>query len=222
MQLILLGPPGSGKGTLAADLEQIYRIPHISTGDIFRRMIREKTSLGLEAESYISRGELVPDQVTIRMVRTRLQESDCLEGFILDGFPRTIEQAKALDAILGQMGKKLTAVLNVVVSEELILHRLTGRRHCPECGRGYNMNTMPPRDDEQCDDCQVSLEQRDDDNPQTIRSRLQTYARQTLPLLEYYQKQDMMLDIDNSGKPGENLDDVKRQISKMQTKKREP
>lgn len=221
MYLVLLGPPGSGKGTLAEDLEKIYRIPHISTGDIFRGMISAKTDLGLQAERYINQGELVPDDITIRMIKTRLQEDDCSEGFILDGFPRTIYQAQALERILVQQEKTLTAVLNVVVSSELILYRLTGRRHCPQCGRSYNLNTMPPQKDELCDDCNVKLIRRDDDNPETIRQRLRTYQKQTKPLTEYYQRQNMMLDIDNSGRPGENLDQVQELINKKQNEGRE-
>ena len=212
MQLVILGPPGSGKGTLAADLVKIYQIPHISTGDIFRKMIKEKTPMGLKAQSYISQGLLVPDDVTIEMVRQRLQADDCAEGFMLDGFPRTIVQAEALDHIMKKAGKKISAVLNVIVSDDLILYRLSGRRICSGCGKGYNTHTMPPQKAGICDDCGEKLLQRDDDKEETVKERLETYRRQTKPLIEYYQKRKLVVPVDNSGKPGENTEDVRNDL----------
>ena len=199
MQLILLGPPGSGKGTLAADLEQLYEIPHISTGDIFRRNIREKTALGQEAETYIDSGALVPDALTITMVADRLEQDDCKRGFLLDGFPRTIVQADALARLSALQDKPLTAVLNLIVRDETILKRLSGRRMCPRCGRGYNIHSQKPRAAGICDDCQVTLVQRADDKEETILKRLQTYKEQTEPLIAYYRERGLLIDADNEG-----------------------
>ncbi|MDD2441243.1 MAG: adenylate kinase [Clostridiaceae bacterium] len=199
MQLILLGPPGSGKGTLAADLEQLYEIPHISTGDIFRRNIREKTALGQEAETYIDSGALVPDALTITMVADRLEQDDCKRGFLLDGFPRTIVQADALARLNALQDKPLTAVLNLIVRDETILKRLSGRRMCPRCGRGYNIHSQKPRAAGICDDCQVTLVQRADDKEETILKRLQTYKEQTEPLIAYYRERGLLIDADNEG-----------------------
>ncbi len=199
MQLILLGPPGSGKGTLAADLEQLYEIPHISTGDIFRRNIREKTALGQEAETYMNRGALVPDELTIAMVDDRLKQDDCKHGFLLDGFPRTIVQADALARLSALQDKPLTAVLNLIVRDETILKRLSGRRMCPRCGRGYNIHSQKPRAAGICDDCQVTLVQRADDKEETILKRLQTYKEQTEPLIAYYRERGLLIDADNEG-----------------------
>jgi len=199
MQLILLGPPGSGKGTLAADLEQLYEIPHISTGDIFRRNIREKTALGQEAETYIDSGALVPDALTITMVADRLEQDDCKRGFLLDGFPRTIVQADALARLNALQDKPLTAVLNLIVRDETILKRLSGRRMCPRCGRGYNIHSQKPCAAGICDDCQVTLVQRADDKEETILKRLQTYKEQTEPLIAYYRERGLLIDADNEG-----------------------
>ena len=199
MQLILLGPPGSGKGTLAADLEQLYEIPHISTGDIFRRNIREKTALGQEAETYMNRGALVPDELTIAMVDDRLKQDDCKHGFLLDGFPRTIVQADALARLSALQDKPLTAVLNLIVRDETILKRLSGRRMCPRCGRGYNIHSQKPSVTGICDDCQVTLVQRADDKEETILKRLQTYKEQTEPLIAYYRERGLLIDADNEG-----------------------
>jgi adenylate kinase len=199
MQLILLGPPGSGKGTLAADLEELYRIPHISTGDIFRRNIREKTALGQEAEAYINSGDLVPDTVTIAMVDARLAQDDCRQGFLLDGFPRTLVQADALGRMPVLRDKPLTAVLNLVVRDETIIKRLSGRRMCPKCGRGYNIHSQKPAVAGICDDCQAALTQRADDQEETVLKRLQTYKEQTEPLIAYYREQGLLFDADNEG-----------------------
>lgn len=212
MKLILLGPPGSGKGTLAADLARMYHIRHISTGDIFRQMIREETELGLKASSYIEAGQLVPDDLTIAMVRQRLAADDCRSGFMLDGFPRTLPQAEALERMTQSMNCRIDAVLNVQVPDELILKRLSGRRMCRGCGRGYNIYSMPPKQENICDVCGDELIQRSDDQPETIRQRLETYREQTEPLIDYYASRDLLIDVDNSGKVGENLPDVDRAL----------
>jgi adenylate kinase len=199
MQLILLGPPGSGKGTLATDLVELYQIPHISTGDIFRMNIAGKTALGCEVEAWIKRGALVPDELTIAMVKDRLDQEDCARGFLLDGFPRTIPQAEALQVMPAVRRLPLDAVINLQVSDETILHRLSGRRHCAGCGRNYNIISLPPESPGICDDCGKPLVQRADDHEETIIKRLQTYKRQTEPLIEHYRKQHLLIDIDNEG-----------------------
>ncbi|MDD2578948.1 MAG: adenylate kinase [Eubacteriales bacterium] len=212
MRLILLGPPGSGKGTLAVDLARLYHIRHISTGDIFRQMIREKTELGQKASVYIDAGQLVPDDLTIAMVQERLASEDCRDGFMLDGFPRTLPQAEALDRLTSDMNCRIDAVLNVQVPDDLILRRLSGRRMCRGCGRGYNIYSMPPKQENICDVCGDQLIQRSDDQPETIRQRLNAYREQTEPLIDYYAQRDLLLDVDNSGKIGENLPDVDRAL----------
>jgi adenylate kinase len=209
MQLILLGAPGSGKGTLAADLKSIYAIPHISTGDIFRKNISEKTELGIKAENYINNGQLVPDEITIEMVADRLSQVDCEQGFLLDGFPRTIPQADALAAILNDKGIKLTGVINVTISDELVLKRLTSRRVCSQCGASYNLISLPPEVNGICDKCGGQVVQRDDDHEETIKKRLETYHNQTKPLVDYYRNQNLIFDISNEGKPEDAVAAVK-------------
>lgn len=208
MQIVLLGAPGSGKGTLAADLVRFYHLPHISTGDIFRQNIKSKTPLGLTASEYISKGELVPDEVTIAMVADRLEQPSCADGFMLDGFPRTVAQAEALSTILAAMGKALTVVLNLEVKEQTIIDRLSSRRVCANCGRGYNVVSIPPKVAGVCDDCGGTLIQREDDKPETIKNRLQTYRRQTEPLIGYYRQQGLLVTIDNEGVVGSTNDQV--------------
>jgi adenylate kinase len=199
MQLILLGPPGSGKGTLAGDLARQYQIPHISTGDIFRQNIQAGTPLGQQASQYLSTGALVPDELTIALIEDRLGQSDCAGGFLLDGFPRTLPQAEALDRIMQHLNKSLTAVINLQVSDETIISRLSGRRLCSGCGRGYNLKSIPPRQEGICDVCGQSLIQRADDQAETVLKRLATYARQTEPLISHYRARRQLIDIDNEG-----------------------
>jgi len=218
MQIVLLGAPGSGKGTLAADLVKMYGLPHISTGDIFRQNIKGKTPLGLTASEYISKGELVPDEVTIAMVADRLAQPSCANGFMLDGFPRTVAQAEALTAILANLGQTLTAVLNLEVKEETIIERLSSRRVCADCGRGYNIVSIPSKVAGICDDCGGQLIQRDDDKPETIKNRLQTYRRQTEPLIGYYQEQGLLVTIDNEGEVGSTNDEVKAILDERSAK----
>ena len=205
MRLILLGAPGSGKGTMAADLVQKYQIPHISTGDIFRLNIKSKTALGLEAEQYIQKGALVPDSVTIAMVADRLEQQDCQKGFLLDGFPRTVTQAEALDELLERRQLALNAVVELELSDESILARLSGRRVCSACGKTYNLSSYKPRQEGICDDCGGSLYQREDDKPETIRQRLVNYYRQTLPLSDYYEQKKLLVRINNEGEVGSSL-----------------
>ncbi len=199
MQLILLGPPGSGKGTLAEDIANLYGIPHISTGAIFRASAAAGTPLGLAAEPYLQSGALVPDDLTNAMIKDRLSQPDSSLGFLLDGFPRTMPQAEKLDRLLARLDRPLTAVVNIVVKDETILRRLSGRRHCEVCGRSYNLSFLPPRQAGICDDCQGRLVQRADDKEEIIRQRLVTYKNQTEPLIGYYKSKGLLLEADNEG-----------------------
>lgn len=210
MKLILLGAPGSGKGTLAADLKTIYNIPHISTGDIFRKNIGDKTTLGLKASEYISKGLLVPDDLTIDMVTDRISQPDCINGFLLDGFPRTIPQADALAGILDKAGTSLTAVINVTISDELVLKRLSNRRVCSNCGFSYNLISLPPKQTGICDKCGGNVIQRDDDFEETITKRLATYHIQTQPLVDYYRHLGLLFDVSNDGKAEDALNKVRK------------
>ncbi len=210
MQLVLLGAPGSGKGTLAADLKNIYNIPHISTGDIFRKNISDNTELGSKANEYISKGQLVPDDITIDMVAERLSEPDCVNGFLLDGFPRTIPQADALADIMKRLDRDITAVINVTISDELVLRRLTNRRVCSKCGFSYNLISLPPKKDGICDKCGGEVIQREDDSEDTIRNRLATYHKQTQPLVEYYRDLGLIFDVSNEGRPEEAVKKVRQ------------
>jgi adenylate kinase len=196
MKLILLGPPGAGKGTQAKMLTEEFSIPQISTGDILRAAVKDGTAMGLKAKEYMDAGGLVPDEVVVGIVRDRLQEADCNNGFILDGFPRTVAQADALQASLQQMGKDLDRVISLDVDAEALVERLTGRRTCKDCGRGYHVTFDPSREEDKCDACGGTLFQRDDDQEETIRKRLQVYADQTSPLISYYRKADVLLELD--------------------------
>ena len=196
MKLILLGPPGAGKGTQAKMLTERFSIPQISTGDILRAAVKDKTPMGLKAKQYMDTGGLVPDEVVVGIVRDRLQEADCINGFILDGFPRTVAQADALQTSLEEMDKALDRVISLDVDAEALVERLTGRRTCKECGRGYHIKFDPPRVDALCDTCGGSLFQRDDDQEETIRKRLQVYADQTSPLISYYRDADVLIELD--------------------------
>lgn len=197
MRMILLGPPGAGKGTQAAILSATLKIPHISTGDIFRANIKGGTDLGLLAKSYIDAGKLVPDDVTTGIVASRLKEKDCESGFIMDGFPRTIPQAMMFDEMLEKLGSKVEAVINITVDDDVIINRLSGRRMC-SCGRTYHMKNNPPKIEGICDVCNSPLYIRDDDKEETIRERLKTYHKQTSPLVDYYQKKGLLKNFDGS------------------------
>ena len=209
MRLIFLGPPGVGKGTQAVKLSQKYGIPHISTGDALREAVARKTEIGLKAKSYMDRGALVPDEVVIGIIRERLDRDDCRSGFILDGFPRTVKQAEALDEILKTMRMELDAVLNVEAPDDVIIERLSGRRTCRSCGRVYHIIYMPPKKEGVCDVCGGELYQRDDDKPEAIARRLQVYKEQTAPLIEYYEGKGKLHRIDGS----QDVDGVFRQIT---------
>ncbi|NTV89473.1 MAG: adenylate kinase [Clostridiales bacterium] len=198
MRLVLLGAPGAGKGTQAVRLSKGYNIPQISTGDIFRYNIKNGTPLGKLAKEYIDKGGLVPDEVTIKIVKERLHQEDCKNGFILDGFPRTIPQAESLDMVLKEMGEALDYALNVDVADEVIVTRLSGRRVCQECGKIYHTITEPPKSEGICDLDGAAIIQRDDDKEETIRRRLQIYHNQTEPLIEFYGKQGKLATVEGN------------------------
>lgn len=193
--LVLLGPPGAGKGTQGERLVKDYQIPHISTGDIFRASIKAGTALGREAQKYMDAGELVPDEVVIGIVQERLEEGDTKAGFLLDGFPRTVSQADALDEFLQVAGRPLLAVINIAVDPEVLVTRLSGRRICKKCSAVYHITTKKPKIDGVCDHCEGQLMQRDDDREETVRKRLQVYTEQTEPLIRYYQEAGLLLSV---------------------------
>lgn len=198
MKIVLLGPPGAGKGTQAKSISNKYSIPHISTGDIFRKNISENTSLGIEAKSYMDKGQLVPDEVTINMVKDRLSQDDCNDGYLLDGFPRTVAQAKALDSFLKEKSEELDTALAISVPNEFILERMTGRRVCPSCGASYHIKFNPPADSKKCDLCGTDVIQRKDDTEETVKERLEVYGRETQPLIDYYDAQEKLATVDGT------------------------
>jgi adenylate kinase len=199
MNLILLGPPGAGKGTQAQMIVERYRIPQISTGDILRNAVKASTPLGLKAKAFMDRGQLVPDEVVIGIIDERLRAPDCNPGFILDGFPRTIAQAEALQSILTKIGKSIDHVINMEVDSEELVHRLTGRRTCKNCGAMFHVLFHPPKGEGVCDRCGGPLYQREDDKEETIRTRLREYQKQTAPLIEYYRQKNRLLSIQGMG-----------------------
>lgn len=210
MNLILLGGPGAGKGTQAKKLIDKYQIPQISTGDILRAAVKEGTPLGKKAKEYMDAGKLVPDEVVIGIVEERLKQPDCKKGFILDGFPRTVAQAEALDQALKKMGTALDHVISIEVDEEELVTRLTGRRTCknPNCGMMYHIKFNPPKKEGVCDKCGSELYQRDDDNETTVRSRLATYNQATKPLIDYYRNKGLLRPIQGVG----SIDDIFNKI----------
>ena len=198
MRLILLGPPGAGKGTQAKRVIEEFDIPHISTGDIFRKNIKEKTELGQKVEGLLAEGKLVPDELTIEIVWDRLDQEDCKNGFLLDGFPRTIPQAEALDEGLAKRGLKLDRVLNIDVDKDSLVKRLSGRRVCPNCGASYHIDNNTPKVEGICDVCQTPVIQREDDKEQTVLDRIKVYDSQTKPLVDFYNKQDLVFTVDGT------------------------
>ena len=204
MKIIMLGAPGAGKGTQAKRLAEKYHIPHISTGDIFRANIKEGTELGKKAKNYMDQGLLVPDELVVDLVADRIQKDDCKDGFILDGFPRTIPQAESLDAALAKMGGAMDYAIDVDVPDEDIVTRMGGRRACVGCGATYHVQFNPTRQDGICDSCGERLILRDDDKPETVQKRLDVYHEQTQPLIEYYSKAGILKTVDGTLK----MDDV--------------
>ncbi|WP_423408726.1 adenylate kinase [Heyndrickxia sp. MSNUG] len=195
MNLVLMGLPGAGKGTQADKIVVKYNIPHISTGDMFRAAIKGETELGLKAKSFMDKGELVPDEVTIGIVRERLSKDDCGKGFLLDGFPRTVAQAEALDTMLTDLGKKIDFVINIDVNQSILMERLTGRRICKNCGATYHLVFNPPSQEGVCDRCGGELYQRADDNAETVQNRLDVNIQQTKPLLNFYEDKGYLRNI---------------------------
>ncbi|MGN7941498.1 adenylate kinase [Virgibacillus sp. 6R] len=195
MNLVLMGLPGAGKGTQAERIVEKYDIPHISTGDMFRAAMKEETELGLQAKSFIDKGELVPDEVTIGIVRERLGKNDCQKGFLLDGFPRTVAQAEALEGILAELNKQIDYVINIDVNKDILMERLTGRRICKSCGATYHLVFNPPANEGKCDKCGGELYQRADDNEETVANRLEVNLKQTEPLLNFYNEKGYLRNI---------------------------
>ncbi|MCE5299732.1 MAG: adenylate kinase [Spirochaetia bacterium] len=210
MIAILLGPPGAGKGTYSAKLVNTFRIPQISTGDILRANVKEGTELGKKAKDYMDKGLLVPDELIVDLVEDRIKADDCKNGFLLDGFPRTVEQADALGGIFKKNKLSLDGVINIIVDRDVLFKRLTGRRMCKACGGNYNIYTLPPKADGKCDRCGGELYQRNDDKPETIENRLNVYEKQTAPLIAYYKKQGNLTDITASEG---SIDDIVRNIT---------
>ncbi len=208
VRVVLLGPPGAGKGTQAKLLRDRFEACQISTGDILRKAVADKSPLGKEAESYLSHGELVPDDVIVGLVGERLKQRDCAKGFVLDGFPRTLPQAESLEGILRAMALPLDGVLSIQVPHDVIVQRLAGRRNCQNCGALYHVNFDPPRDGETCDRCGGRLLQRDDDREETITTRLRVYESQTAPLANYYRERGNLREIDGVGK----VEDIQKRI----------
>lgn len=215
MDLVLMGLPGAGKGTQAEKIIAKYGIPHISTGDMFRAAIKEGTPLGKQAKQFMDAGELVPDEVTIGIVRERLAKSDCNDGFLLDGFPRTVPQAEALDAILQDMNRSIDYVININVDREKLLERLTGRRVCRSCGATYHMVFNRPKQDGVCDKCGGELYQREDDNEKTVANRLEVNINQQEPLLQYYEDTGVLQTVDGNRDIDEVFEDVDNLIGSL-------
>lgn len=214
MNIVLMGPPGAGKGTQAEVMARNLIVPHISTGDIFRANIKAGTELGQLANQYISKGDLVPDEVTMAMIKDRLAEDDCANGFILDGLPRTIGQADALEEILNEQGKKLDKVVNIDVPIEKLIERLSGRRVCRNCSQTYHLVNNPPTEAGRCDECGGELYQRADDSEETIKNRLDVYLAQSSPLIEYYQKKGLLLSVNGDQSINNVLTEVGRGLGK--------
>lgn len=214
MRLLIMGRPGAGKGTQAANIKEYYGIPHISTGDMFRAAIKEGTELGKLAKSYMDKGALVPDEVTIGIVKERLLKDDCKKGFLLDGFPRNVLQAEALDSFMKEQGISLDAVLDVNVDASILIRRIVGRRICKTCGATYHIDFNKPKKEGICDNCGTPLIQRADDTIETAGSRLEVYDKQTAPLLAYYEKQNLLKTINGDQELNKVFEDIKAVLAK--------
>ncbi|MCM1261109.1 MAG: adenylate kinase [Butyrivibrio sp.] len=198
MKIIMLGAPGAGKGTQAQMIADKYNIPHISTGDIFRENVKNGTELGIEAKKYMDKGLLVPDELTVKILLDRVAKDDCKNGYVLDGFPRTIPQAEVLDNALNELGEKIDYAINVDVPDENIIRRMSGRRACLSCGATYHIEHVPPKKEGICDKCGKELVQRDDDKEETVKNRLEVYHKQTQPLIEFYTKKGVLKTVDGT------------------------
>lgn len=215
MHLIIMGAPGSGKGTAAVDLVKIYDIPHISTGDMFREAIKNQTELGKLAKDLIDNGKFVPDEVTCGLVKERLQQEDCKKGFLLDGFPRNLNQAKALDEILKELNITLDAAINLEIEDSIIIDRIINRRLCSKCSASYNLVSLPPKKEGVCDVCGSPLITRKDDNKETIVTRLNVYNEQTKPLINYYSSTGKLLNINSNQEPKGTIKDIVEGLKNM-------
>lgn len=211
MRLIIMGPPGVGKGTQATKLEKQFGIPHISTGDIFRSLLRTEDKVGLEVRKYLDQGLLVPDELTNKVVEKRFKEDDINQGFILDGYPRNVFQADAFNTFLEKEDIQLDLVINIEADDELIVKRLSGRRVCPKCGKTYHLESNPPKHDNVCDIDQTKLIQREDDKPETIKKRLSIYHKQTKPLIEFYEKLGFLKSVNGEG----TIDETNQLVKKL-------
>lgn len=209
MRVILLGPPGAGKGTQAASIIEKYSVPHISTGDIFRKNIKEGTELGRKAKEFMDKGQLVPDSLVVEIVEDRLKESDCKNGFLLDGFPRTEAQADALDKVLENMNANLNKVINIKVDPAVLLERAVGRRICKSCGATYHITFNPAKVEGVCDKCEGELYQRSDDNEETVANRIKVYVDETSPLIDYYTKKNIIANVDGEQDIDKVFEDIK-------------
>ncbi len=198
MKIIMLGAPGAGKGTQAKMIAAKYQIPHISTGDIFRANIKNGTELGMEAKKYMDQGQLVPDELTVKILLDRVAQPDCSEGYVLDGFPRTIPQAEVLDNALNKLGDSIDFAIDVDVPDENIVRRMSGRRACLSCGATYHIEHIPPKQEGVCDTCGQPLVLRDDDKPETVLKRLKVYHEQTQPLIDFYTKKGVLRSVDGT------------------------
>lgn len=216
LRAVLLGPPGAGKGTQAVRLVEKYEIPHISTGDIFRKNIKEGTELGKKAQEYMNAGALVPDELVVDLVKDRLQQDDCKNGFLLDGFPRTIFQAEKLDEFLSESNLKMDIVINLKVEKEALIKRLTGRRVCKDCGASYHIVNIPPKKEGVCDICGGELIQRKDDNIETVENRINVYEEQTDPLIGYYKEAGSLVDFDGEASLDEVFDAIVQAIGEQE------
>ena len=216
LRAVLLGPPGAGKGTQAVRLVEKYEIPHISTGDIFRKNIKEGTELGKKAQEYMNAGALVPDELVVDLVKDRLQQDDCKNGFLLDGFPRTIFQAEKLDEFLSESNQKMDIVINLKVEKEALIKRLTGRRVCKDCGASYHIVNIPPKKEGVCDICGGELIQRQDDNIETVENRINVYEEQTAPLIGYYKEAGSLVDFDGEASLDEVFDAIVQAIGEQE------
>lgn len=208
MKIIMLGAPGAGKGTQAKMIAEQYKIPHISTGDIFRANIKNGTDLGKKAKEYMDKGQLVPDELTVEILLDRVAQDDCKNGYVLDGFPRTIPQADVLDKELTKLGDKVDFAINVDVPDENIVRRMSGRRACLKCGATYHIEHIPPKQEGICDTCGSELVQRDDDKPETVQNRLKVYHEQTQPLIDYYNAKNILKSVDGTKDMQEVFDEI--------------
>lgn len=212
MRIILLGPPGAGKGTQAPLLAARYAVPHVASGDILRYVVAWQFPIGLEAKQYMDEGELVPDELVLELLKLRLAQADARKGFVLDGFPRTLRQSEALEESLNEIGQRIDVAVYLEVPDELIILRLSARASCPTCGRTYNLLGTPPKDDTKCDRDGTPLFQRDDDRPEVIANRLNVFHRQTRPVVKYYEDRDLLVTVDGAGSEDEVLERMAKEI----------